>query len=309
MRCFVTGATGHLGSFLVRRLLADGNEVAILRRPTSDLVRLRGVVGALSHIQGDLNELASVQTQLSEFKPEITFHLAWDGTTGDFRNSPEQVSRNGASTLALLEVVRRAGSKVFVGLGSQAEYGLFSGVLREDHPPKPMTTYGLVKYCMSLLTLEFCTRANMRGLWLRIFSVYGPMDDHRHMLPTLISSLLDGQSPAVTLGEQRWDYLYVDDAVDAICAAAFTPDLTGVFNVAAGHATPLRQIVEQVRDIIDSRIQLRFGAEPYRPDQVMHLEGDISRLTAATAWTPQTSLEEGLRRTIAWTRENRPMRK
>jgi nucleoside-diphosphate-sugar epimerase len=307
MKCFVTGATGHVGSFLVRRLLKDGHQVAILRRPSSNLHRIADTAAEMEQIEGDLNDLSRCAEQVIAFKPEIVFHSAWQGTTAEVRNLPDQITHNVASTLKLLEIIQRAGCKVFVGIGSQAEYGLVNGIVREDRPARPVSTYGLAKYCLSLLTAEYCRRRDIRALWLRVFSVYGPGDDPGHMLPSLISKLLDGGSPALTAGDQLWDYLYIDDAVDAVCAAAFTSSLSGVFNVASGKAVLLRTIVERVRDIINPAIHLRFGELPYRDDQVMHLEGDINQLTSATSWRPRTSLETGMKRTIDWERDNRTL--
>jgi nucleoside-diphosphate-sugar epimerase len=113
---------------------------------------------------------------------------------------------------------------------------------------------------------------------------------------------LEGKSPALTRCEQKWDYVYVDDVAAAI-VATLDSEVEGALNVGAGHAYPLANIVTLIRDMIDPDIQLHFGEIPYRPDQVMHLEADISRLTRATGWVPRVSIEEGLARTVEWYRE------
>jgi nucleoside-diphosphate-sugar epimerase len=73
-------------------------------------------------------------------------------------------------------------------------------------------------------------------------------------------------------------------------------------NLGYGVAYPLREVVERVRDLVNPSLALQFGAVPYRPDQVMHLQADITKLTRATGWQPVTALDEGLRRTVAWYR-------
>jgi nucleoside-diphosphate-sugar epimerase len=70
-------------------------------------------------------------------------------------------------------------------------------------------------------------------------------------------------------------------------------------------AHTIKSIIERIRDLIDTNLPFGFGEVPYRPDQIMHLQADISRLKQATGWAPQVSLDEGLRRTVAWFRENR----
>jgi nucleoside-diphosphate-sugar epimerase len=156
-----------------------------------------------------------------------------------------------------------------------------------------------------MLVTKFGEITKTRILWFRLFSAYGPKDNPNHLLPHLIDSLLNGACPPLTLGEQKWDYLYVEDAVEALIAAAMSPKANGIFNLASGQVHSLRAVIESARDQIDPHIVLQFGALPYRPDQVMHLEGKIGRLEYAAGWRPQISLTDGLRRTVAWYKKAR----
>ena len=140
--------------------------------------------------------------------------------------------------------------------------------------------------------------------WLRLFSAYGPADTPQWMIPYTILTLLKRQKPALTLGEQRWDYLYVEDAVRAIWRAAISPEARGIVNLGSGEAYGIRSIAERIRDLIGPDLPIGFGEVPYRPDQIMHLQADISRLKEATGWAPQVSLDDGLRRTVEWFKEN-----
>ena len=101
-----------------------------------------------------------------------------------------------------------------------------------------------------------------------------------------------------------WDYIYVDDAVAALCAV-LESQASGCFHLGSGTAVRLRGVMEQIRDFIDPALEIGFGEVPYAPDQVMHLQADIRRLRAATGWEPQIPLAEGLRRTVDWYRMER----
>jgi nucleoside-diphosphate-sugar epimerase len=145
-------------------------------------------------------------------------------------------------------------------------------------------------------------QTGIRLVWVRVFSVYGPHDNPECMIPAVARKLLRRERPSLTAGEQLWDYLYAEDAAEAIYRVAATPGAEGVFNLGSGVARTIRQIVEQVRDLIDRSLPLGFGEVPYRPDQVMHLQADITRLRRVTGWTPQTAFAVGVARTVQWCR-------
>jgi UDP-glucose 4-epimerase len=290
----------------VRHLLQRGHEVAVLLRPNSNPSRLNALLDQVKVVPGDLSNPEALRSAIARQPVDAVAHLAWWGVTAEHRNSPLQISQNLAGTLAVWEAAHAAGCKVWLGLGSQAEYGPHSGVLREDLCPNPVTAYGVAKLAAGMTSAKMSELAGMRHIWLRLLSAYGPGDDEKHMLPSLILDLLARKKPALTLGEQLWDYLYVDDAAAAMCEVLEQP-AEGVFNLSSGSAVTLRSVVELVRDTIDPALPLGFGDVPYRPDQVMHLEGDISRLNQVTGWRSTTSLQVGIRQTVEWYRE-RPQR-
>jgi UDP-glucose 4-epimerase len=305
MKCFITGATGFLGSFLVRHLIAQGHEVyAMIRNPEPEACwRIADLMTQLQVVEADLNHLDKLDAVLPAMRPDVIFHLAWNGVGSEARNSPAQLIQNVSSTLKMLDLCNLSGCPVFVGLGSQAEYGIAQGVLDEASACNPVTAYGVAKTSLSMLVAKFGEITKTRILWFRLFSAYGPKDDPNHLLPHLIDNLLDGACPPLTMGEQKWDYLYVEDAVEALIAGAVSANAHGIFNLASGQVHSLREVIESARNEIDRDIVLKFGELPYRPDQVMHLQADINRLCAATGWKPRIGLTEGLKTTIGWYKE------
>lgn len=302
MRALVTGATGFIGSYLVARLVRDGADVAVLLRPGTDAWRIRELLPRVTRLDADLSELAAAEPSVASFAPDTVFHLAWHGVGNAAHHDIAQIDANLHPTLELVRLAGRIGCRTWIGLGSQAEYGPANCRLNETAPTQPVTTYGVAKLCAGLLAERLATENEMRFAWLRVFSTYGPKDNPGWLLPYLIRTLLRGETPELTRCEQQWDYLYVEDAAEALCHVANTPAARGVFNLGSGRTVSLRSVVERVRDLIDPRLSLGFGAQPYRPNQVMHLEADVTRLQSVTGWTARTPLEDGLKRTVDWHR-------
>jgi UDP-glucose 4-epimerase len=301
VKIFLTGATGFLGAHIVRRLAREDVEMALLIRPGSNLWRIEPLPKNAITIPGALANLP--EKEIERFKPSAVIHAAWHGVTNQHRNDPAQIAENLLPTVKLVEVAKAAGCRAFVGLGSQAEYGPLDKKISETDPTEPSTLYGATKLAACHLTRQLCAQSEMRWAWLRVFSTYGPLEDLSWMIPYLIRALLKREKPALTACEQRWDYLFGEDAAEAVWSVVKTPGASGVFNLGSGRADSLRKIVETLRDAVDPKLPLGIGEVPYRPDQVMHLEADISKLTNATGWRPATSLQEGLRKTVEWHRK------
>ncbi|MCE9606319.1 MAG: NAD(P)-dependent oxidoreductase [Planctomycetia bacterium] len=309
MRIFLTGATGFIGSHTLRCLTASSDhEVAILVRPDSDVSRIRDLLSQVRVVTSDLDRPSNLGPKLERFRPDAVVHLAWDGVLNSARNQAEQQT-NISRALDLVRLTHGAGAKHWIGLGSQAEYGPCADRIDETTPTHPTTLYGAAKLTTCRQTQALCATLGMRYAWLRLFSAYGPHDDPSWLIPYIALKLLRGERPTTTAGEQRWDYVYVEDVAAAIVAILAAPAAQGIFNVGSGTTATIREIIEQVRDAIDPNAEIGFGEVPYRPDQVMRLEANITRLRAATGWQPRVSLVEGLSRTVAWCRslQNRSM--
>jgi UDP-glucose 4-epimerase len=302
-RFLVTGASGFLGCYVVRSLLARGEDVAVLLRDPAGAWRLKDELASVRVLRGDLENESSFAGAVEAFAPTHLVHLAWEGVAGADRNNPGQYLNVGR-TMRLLEIALDFGTRHFVGLGSQAEYGPCAARILEDMPTTPTTMYGAAKLATSILAGRLCALRGARFAWMRLFSSYGPRDNPDWMIPYLTRKLLKGERPALTAAQQRWDYVYIEDAAEAVCAVAAHDDASGIFNLGSGTAPPLREIIERIRREIDPTLPVGFGEVPYRPDQVMHLEAGIDRLVARTGWRPRTGLDEGIRNTVNWYRSH-----
>ena len=292
----ITGATGFIGSAVVRTILAQGRRVIVITRTSSDKSRLRDVSG-YEEVVADRLDDPSLSAKLREYAPTVFIHCAWRGVAGAERNQSWQISENVPFTIASVNLAAAAGCRQWIGLGSHAEYGNLNRVIEESAPTVPTTTYGKGKLAAGIAALALCEAHGIAGAWLRVFSTYGPGDAPHWLIPYAVLELAAGRSPKLTLCEQLWDYLHVTDAAEAIACVA-DGKTSGVFNLGHGRTWPLREIIETIRAAMGTPTTAEFGAMPYRPDQVMYLEADISKLTAATGWKPRIGLVDGIKETV-----------
>ncbi|MBQ1844295.1 MAG: NAD(P)-dependent oxidoreductase [Lachnospiraceae bacterium] len=294
----VTGPTGAIGLALVRLLSEKTIETYAVCHPGSDrndtLPKNQYVHKVFCNLE-DLKDLPDmIGTGADAF-----FHLAWKGT-GNRTNRMDMYLQNDNVKYALDSVLVAdiLGCRVYVGAGSQAEFGNVEGVLHSDMPEHPVTGYGMGKLCAGQMTQVMCKERGIRHIWPRIVSVYGPGDGSGTLISTVINSLNEHRIPKLTAGEQIWDYLYSGDAAEALLRMAESGQDGAKYVLGSGQTRTLREYVESIRDSINSDAKLGIGKIPYLPNQVMHLEADISDLTADTGWKPETTFEEGIRKTI-----------
>ena len=291
-RILITGAGGFVGAAVADLAAREGHHVTILvRNPASS--RVAALAGRCAVAVADLADGKAVRDALAEACPDIIIHSAWEGVGGTARAGDIQLD-NIRTTVALLDAGIAACARRFIGIGSQAEYGRHDRRIDESAATEPFLLYGAAKLSACHLTRQRATEAGIGFAWLRLFSPYGPGDNPNWLIPSVAAQILAGQAPRTSLGTQKWDYLHIVDTARGVLAAALTDSAQGVFNLSRGHAVTVRSIVERIRDLACPRLELRFGDIPFGPNQIMHLEGDCNRLTAATGWSPTIAIEDGL---------------
>lgn len=296
----VTGPTGAIGHALCARLLREGITVYAVCRPGSR--RAEALPEGVTRVDCDLSALPALPERIPA--ADAFFHLAWAGTDDAGRNDLSVQIRNIQYTLDACRAAAALGCRVFLGAGSQAEYGRVDHALTPDTPCFPEIGYGMAKLCAGQMSRAECRRLGVAHIWPRILSVYGPNNDPETLIMSTIKCLLAGGRPALTAGEQRWDFLYADDAAEALYRMARFGKDGSIYLLASGRSRSIREYVAQLRDAIDPALPLGFGELPYSANQVMRMEADIQALQDDTGFAPQISFETGIQHTIKWVREH-----
>ena len=200
----------------------------------------------------------------------------------------------------LLETIPRRKLKRFVQIGSSDEYGNAPAPQHENLREQPISPYSLAKVAGTHFLQMLHRTEKFPALILRLYLTYGPGQDASRFLPQIIRGCLDNTEFPTSAGEQYRDFCYVEDTIRAILKALVEPEVKGeVFNVASGEPVSIRTMITKVCSLTSSG-KPQFGKVLYRPGENMNLYADIKKIQGTLSWSPQVSLEQGLRETISW---------
>ena len=188
------------------------------------------------------------------------------------------------------------GCKKFVGVGSQAEYGLLDiERISPDSPTTPIQAYGICKLAACKLGFQEAEKLGIDFIWVRVFSVYGKNDKQTTLVSALLDKMTKNEVIPLTKAEQIWDYLYIDDAARAFYSIGQKTQGSKIYCLRSGESRPLKEYIEIIKKIVNPSSELRYGEIPYTQQSIMHLCADIESLKQDVGWQPKISFEEGIK--------------
>lgn len=302
-KVIITGPTGSVGISLINELTQHNINVTAICREGSSGIRNLPQSPLVNVVECNLDNLKSLIGKLP-LDYDAFYHFAWDGTYGATRNDLELQLKNVAYSIDSVELAKSLGCKVYIGSGSQSEFGHIDGVLHPNAACNPDNGYGVGKLMAGQMTRIKCREYGIRHEWVRIVSMYGPQDRPFTMVVGSIIKMLNGERVQFTKGDQIWDYIYNKDAARAFRLVAEKGRDGSIYCFGTGKTRTLKEFIMAIRDAVDPTLEIGLGELDYYPNQVMHLEADISNLTEDTGFVPQYSFEEGIRETVEWVKNH-----
>ena len=293
MRVIITGATSMLGGAVIEECLAHGAEVVALVRKNSPKIARLPKSPRLTLVEAELTDLHSVQIDLP---CDVFYHFAWDGTSKETRDDPQTHLNNVQYTLDAVGLAHRLGCRKFIGAGSQAEYGIYSGKIYPDTRVEPILSYGIAKYAAGKLSRKICDRDGITHIWTRIFSVYGEHDSENTMIQYALRQFRAGKPAQFSAATQKWNYLYEKDAGKIFYLLGEKDVPSGVYCVASDDTRPLKEFILEMKDVCGNGAKCEFAPPSEVP--AVSLDPDITSLVNAIGWRPQTSFREGIRKIL-----------
>lgn len=289
-KVLITGASGFLGSHLCRRLSELGAEV----HATSRAVRTSSI-GGPCWWHSSLMEIENVREILSKIKPEVIYHLAGSvGATPNIDLVLPTFQSLLTSTVNVLIAATELGCRRIVLIGSLTEPSP-----QEAHPT-PSSPYAAAKWAASGYGRMFHTLYNTPIVIATPFMTYGPGQDSRKLIPSVILSLLQNKAPRLSSGLWDADWVYVDDVIEGFLAAAVVPGIEGAtVDLGTGRTRSVREVTEMIANLMDSSSKLLFGAIEDRPMEPIRV-ADRMATQRRLGWAAKTSLKKGLIQTIQW---------
>ena len=298
-RTLVTGGAGFIGSHLVRALLERGDRVRILDNfSTGNRANLGEIEGDVELVEGELRSYERVHNAMRDV--ELVFHQGALPSVPRSVQDPLTTSAvNVEGTLNILLAARDLGARRVVFASSSSIYGRQDTLpLVETARPDPISPYGVAKLAAERYCVSFSRVYPLEAVALRYFNVFGPRQDphsqYSAVIPRFITAAAAGRrAPIYGDGEQRRDFTYVANVVEANLLAGESPNANGLaLNIATGRSTSVNELVETIGSVLGYAAEGEYLAA--RPGDIVASWADVSAAREALGWQARVGLKEGL---------------
>ena len=292
-KVLITGASGFLGSHLCDHLCKNNVEVHAVSRTerTSDQ-------DSLQWWHGNMEDIEVVQNLFHTIKPDVLFHLSGmvTGAAGAELVLPTFNSLL-VTTVNILTVAAKTGCDRVISIAS----------LEEPEPGQneatPISPYAAAKWASSAYSRMFHQLYQTPIVLVRPFMTYGPGQNVHKIIPSVTLSLLQSEAPKLASGQRQVDWIYIDDVISGMLAAAQVPHVEGcTFDLGSGALVSIRSVVQQLTNLANPQIEPLFGALPDRPVEKVRV-ANTAYSYEKLGWQPVISLEAGLEHTVNWYRQ------
>lgn len=300
----VTGATGFVGSHLLRRLLNEEAQIHTFVRRSSNLWRIDNIKDRLALHEVSLNDTNLLYKTIESIKPDYVFHLATYGGVGGQADNQQIIDTNYLGTVNLLNACNKTGYGGFINTGSSSEYGIKDEPMREEMLPEPYNTYGATK---AAATIYCQSQAREKGLpitTLRLFSPFGPYDEPNRLISYVIKSLLKNEEIKLSSKSYVRDYIYIDDVIESYMAVIRQKSYGKVYNIGSNRQHSVEQVFNTAAKILGSSAKPVWGEFRPRINEPKIWIADISKAQNELNWAIKTNFEKGMKETISWMKEN-----
>jgi nucleoside-diphosphate-sugar epimerase len=313
VKVLVTGATGFIGRWVTRALVAEGASVAVVAREPGRCDP--DILPRIHVLQANLANPGELASAVSHFRPSIVFNLAGYGVA---RTERDEITSRHVNMHVVSEAIEAIQEEIgdewrgprLVQAGSALEYGSIQEPLDENAQPLPTTTYGQTKLAATTILQHARDEVSFPSVSARLFTVFGPGERSGRLFPTLVAAASTSRRIPLSIGTQSRDWVYVEDAAAALLRLGLVHSeriLSGLhpfdapaINVASGNLTSVREFVlaaAKALGIATSR--LGFGDVPQLPEEMFHGPVPVARLQAALGWLPPADPAPGLARGAA----------
>lgn len=302
----ITGGLGFVGGNLTSKLLSYNIKPIILDFIPADIeIDARYLPFNLDKIEffnADIRNQKEIIDIIKKVSPDYIVHLAaLTKLQKDFETAFLSVEINLKGTLNLLRSIKEFPVSSFVFMSTSDVYGGVNPPFRETQAMIPSSPYSVSKASAEMYCLMFNRVLNLPITILRSFNLFGEYQNINRVIPHIIMKLIKHEHVELTKGEQKREFNYIENLLDAIFISLVTPTSQGrIINIGSGHSISIREIAQLIAEHFKLPDNLRFGAIPYRPNEIWDMYCDNTLAKNILEWKPRVNLNEGLIKTIKW---------
>ena len=304
-KALITGASGFVGSCLVRRLLKENYNIHIITRDSTNLWRIGDVLENLEIHNMDLSDSEKIAKLASDIKVDQVYHLATYGGYYYQNKVEDVINTNLIGTFNLFREFSKKGVEMFVNTSSSSEYGEKFEPMREEMRVEPNNMYGASKAAGTILCSTYAKINKVPLVTLRLFSPYGYYDAKTRLIPTVITSCLLGKEIKLSNIDSKRDFVFIGDVVEAYLAASRLANSNGeIFNIGSGNQYTTQEIVSNILNLISVDSKVSWDPNLNRQYEPLMWVSNNKNAYEKLKWEPNVEIADGLNNTINWFRDN-----
>lgn len=298
----VTGATGFVGSNIVRELVKRRQSVSIIVRNKALNWRLKDIADKIHIYECDLLS-PNLDKVIFRIKPTIIFHLASYGALPHENNIQNLLDVNFKAGINLIQAVKRFPFKLFINTGSSSEYGIKKSSMKESDILEPINDYGICKSAFTLYCQKTSKHDRLPIVTYRLFSPFGPYESKERFVPTVISNMIQNTSFELSSPSYVRDFIYIQDVVNAyVDASDKVIPFGSIINIGSGKQRTLQDVVKITQKITGSNSCITWnpGKTQSRQIESKYWRANIYLAQKILHWRCAYSFNDGIQATIEW---------
>jgi len=305
-RYLITGATGFIGSNIVRELIRRKQHVSIITRSRKLNWRLKDVGKDIEVYCANILD-KSLEKAVVKAKSDFIFHLASYGIPPHENDISQMIDVNLKGTINLINAAKKTKFKLFINTGSCFEYGNKTKKIKEADFLEPTNDYAVIKSAITLYCQKEAIREKLPMITLRLFTPFGYFEEGYRLIPSVILSAVNNKPIKVSTPKSVRDFTFIDDVVNAYIKTTKKDLPNGsIFNIGSGKQQNIGEVIETIIRLSKSKSEVQWGAvqKQARYLEPTMLEADLSHTKKILGWKPKNSLESGIIKTVDWFKEN-----
>lgn len=292
-RVVVIGANGFIGGQLTIKLAQYKYEVFALVYKGTDTHLLKDKSN-ITIQEFTFDNLLDIDTHGCD----TIYHMAWSGVDSSHKNEAYSQVINIEYGLKVIDFAKKNKIERIIVPGSASEYSCGNDIIDGCGIPSPVDMYSACKVATHYVCATYAAQNKIDLIWTNITSVYGPGRKDNNLITYVISKLLKGEKPSTTKLEQQWDYIYIDDLIDALIAIGEKGISNRTYPIGSGRHSQMKEYVKIIQQAINPNVPLGIGEIAYKNAKIDNQIMDISSLCSDTGFEPKMSFEEGIVHTI-----------